>query len=316
MPQLMDHPISRTSAARRLPSSLTWVYRRDNLRSGTLMRGVQLSEMARVRFSGTIDVNFVELSEAASLSNAVLILTTSIINSITPEEVATLRRNASVVCADFLDYPPRDDIHEFVDVYIASSIRQERHLLDRYPGKMVHRVTHHVDPEIGVIRPPSDACRIGYFGEYRNALHRENLGAAIDFVQTNNSEVTDRSWLRKLNRYNCHYAVREHSLPRRNPPPDSFKPFTKGFTAAHCLSNIIVPADESDALFYLGSDYPYLLKDNALHSVNSIISKAVETFGGTEWNRGLEMMEEVRQRSSTSHIMVELTRLIDRIARL
>jgi hypothetical protein len=91
---------------------------------------------------------------------------------------------------------------------------------------------------------------------------------------------------------------------------DGFKPFLKGFTAAHCRANIIVPKGESDAIYYLSSDYPYLLADESLTSVLDMIERTKASFGGEEWRRGLEIMETVRQRSSPEQIGSEIEALI------
>jgi hypothetical protein len=102
-----------------------------------------------------------------------------------------------------------------------------------------------------------------------------------------------------------HYAVRN----RR--PIDGFKPFLKGFTAAHCRSNIIVPRSEGDAIYYLTSDYPYLLEDESLNSVSYMIARVRASFGSDEWRRGLEIMDSVRRRSSPDQVAGELEALID-----
>ena len=109
-----------------------------------------------------------------------------------------------------------------------------------------------------------------------------------------------------LRECNVHYALRK---ARRI---DGFKPFLKGFTAASCRSNIIVPRDESDARYYLGSDYPFILKDESLNAVLEMIEHAKSSFAGAEWRRGLEIMESVRQRCDPTQIASQLKALLAR----
>jgi hypothetical protein len=138
-----------------------------------------------------------------------------------------------------------------------------------------------------------------------NARYAAELQGKIDFCLVN-TKLAETSWIARLGHCNVHYAVRN----RR--PIDGFKPFLKGFTAAHCHANIIVPKTESDAIYYLGSDYPYLLKDEGLGSVLEMIERVKASFGGEEWNRGLEIMESVRRRSSPEQIGSEIEALLSR----
>jgi hypothetical protein len=62
----------------------------------------------------------------------------------------------------------------------------------------------------------------------------------------------------------------------------------------------------SDARYYLGSDYPYILKDETLNSVLEMIDYAKASFGGAEWQRGLEIMKSVRQRCEPAQIESEI----------
>ena len=88
-----------------------------------------------------------------------------------------------------------------------------------------------------------------------------------------NTRTAETNWFDRLRHCNVHYAVRN----RR--PIDGFKPFLKGFTAAQCHANIIVPKTEGDAIYYLGSDYPYLLEDDGLGSVLEMIERVKASFG-------------------------------------
>ena len=47
--------------------------------------------------------------------------------------------------------------------------------------------------------------------------------------------------------------------------------------------------------YYLGAEYPYILKHDALSSVVEMIDYAKASFGGHELASGLEIMKSVRQ---------------------
>ena len=287
------------------PPRLTWVCRdRFKAVASTLMRGYQLSEITRRRFTST-EVNYVDEHDLGAQSDSILILTKGFLAEACLDELAGLKERGNIVCADYVDDPVREELHDFLDVYVAASMTQFIHYSKRYADKLVHLITHHSDPRLKGIRGPGDYCNIGYFGEIVNARHACELQGTIDFCLTDTQQL-DTNWMTKLRHYNMHYAVRE---PRS---AKSFKPFLKGFTASQCHSNIIVPIDESDARYYLGSDYPYILRDSTLESVLQMIDYAKESFGGAEWRRGLEVMELVRQRCSATQIESEIRALLAR----
>ena len=294
-----------TGRRRDLAQRLTWVFR-DSFKTAasTVMRGRQLSEIAKACLANSV-VNCVDEYRLGEQTNSILILTKGFLKGACVDELAGLKERGNVVCADYVDDPERDELDDCIDVYIASSITQFLHYSNLYTDKLVHLVTHHTDPRLKDIKGPRDYCSIGYFGEIENAAYAAELQGVIDFCLTN-TQVLDASWVPRLRHCNVHYAVRK---------PNStvgFKPFLKGFTAAQCNSNIIVPRDESDARYYLGSDYPYILKDGSLSSVLEMIDYAKESFGTAEWHRGLEIMKSLRKRCGPAQIQSEIKALIAR----
>ena len=233
---------------------LTWVCRHAFRSSAsTVMRGQQLSEMAR-RLLADVEVSYVDETQLGAQSGSVLVLTKGFLKGATVDDLSELKERGNIICADPIDDPVRDELLDCVDVYIAASMTQFIHYSKQYADKLVHLITHHSDPRLNGIKGPDDRCRIGYFGEIANARYFNELRGTIDFclVDTTTANAT---WIPKLRECNVHYALRK---TRRI---DGFKPFLKGFTAASCRSNIIVTRDESDARYYLGSDYPFILKD-------------------------------------------------------
>jgi hypothetical protein len=303
----------KKSAANQAPSTpgssskrLTWVCRdKFSAVASTLMRGHQLADIARQQLEGKAEFEVVNETRVAEQRNAILILTKGFLKEATLDGLAQLKQQGNIVCADYVDDPERDDLHEAIDVYIAASIRQYIHCTERYPDKLVHLISHHADPRLSGIEGPSSYCNIGYFGEIVNARYASELQGKIDFCLVN-TKITDAGWIPRLGHCNVHYAVRN----RR--PIDGLKPFLKGFTAAHTRSNIIVPKAEGDAIYYLSSDYPYLLEDESLQSVLDMIDRVKASFASDEWHRGLEIMASVRRRSSPEQIGSELATLLTR----
>ena len=298
-----DQALSSSSCS---DKRLTWVCRdKFSAVASTLMRGYQLADIARQHLDGKAEIEVVNEKRVSEQRNAILVLTKGFLKEATLDDLAQLKQQGNIVCADYVDDPERNSLHEAIDVYIAASIRQYIHCSELYPDKSVHLVSHHADPRLSGMEGPKSYCNIGYFGEIVNARYASELQGKIDFCLVN-TKFADSGWIPRLGHCNVHYAVRN----RR--PIDGLKPFLKGFTAAHCHSNIIVPKLEGDAIYYLSADYPYLLEDESFQSVLEMIARVKASFGSEEWHRGLEIMESVRRRSSPEQIGSELEMLITR----
>jgi len=115
----------------------------------------------------------------------------------------------------------------------------------------------------------------------------------------------DPSWLAFLPLYNFHYAVRSgRSL-------DLHKPFLKGFTAAHSGSNIMIQASDTEAVQWLGADYPYLVQGSAdADQISHTLELAASDFGTARWEQALARMEHIRRRTSIERIAVEAIRAL------
>ena len=97
-------------------------------------------------------------------------------------------------------------------------------------------------------------------------------------------------------KYTCHYSVRP-----RGSYYSLYKPNTKISTAAAVGSNIICSYDNS-SLDLISVDYPYYTKSD-IKSVLNMVKYAKETFGGTVWKQGLDMMAKLKQRTSLETIV-------------
>ncbi|PWE28770.1 hypothetical protein DDZ14_18780 [Maritimibacter sp. 55A14] len=96
--------------------------------------------------------------------------------------------------------------------------------------------------------------RCGYIGDLQNALIPPGISDEVERVDVSYARDFTRS-LARIGGFTLHYGVRP--LPMSTSPgARQYKPFTKGFTAAACASNILVNREADDAVALLGDDYP------------------------------------------------------------
>lgn len=304
----VDFSVNRVNkAAQLLP--LVWGYHENHRHiASTVMRGKQLSSIASQLLAKWVSVKYLPSLDLINCSDSVIILTKGLLSEATPEFIQRLTGRNNVVLADFVDDPIRDELNDMLDGYIASSVKQYNHLLYKYPQKNIFHITHHVDPLIRDTHGPKDYCNIGYYGELICARYAKQLIGIIDFCQIHTDGRKNRTYLNRLRHSNVHYAVR-NDLPIKG-----FKPFLKGFTAAHCGANIIVQHDESDAMHYLGKDYPYMIYDTSLAKVKETIEYVHDSFGSKEWYYGLEIMESVREKSTQEYVANEVLLMLKRLS--
>lgn len=276
-----------------------WVlYGAQRVQSGsTLLRGQQLIEVLQTVVDETIDLLYSSFDE---IQNAIVILTKSYVAQHGVERVASLRARGNFVLLDLVDAQPSTAIVDAVDGLIASSIRAYRSYRILWPGKPTYHITHHVDLRLNGLRQEFETARIGYFGERLNTLITDQIARSVDFTPIDTSRPST-DWIDTLSRYNTHYAIRQS----RN--IDAHKPFLKGFVAAHYRANIIIQRNAGDASLYLGTDYPYLVSDIASEEeILTMVKHVRDSFGSPEWAYGLEVMKEVRARSSLDTVRREL----------
>ena len=132
-----------------------------------------------------------------------------------------------------------------------------------------------------------------------------NISCALLQPSQRSPEVARSRQLERTRRFDLHYAV------RRTCGIDGFKPFLKGFVAARCQADIIIQQDSGDALYYLGPDYPFLLrKDPTEDDILEMIDHACANFDGPIWKEGLDIMREVESRSSGTHVGQEIASML------
>jgi len=298
-------PRPRARATGRLP--IAFLSAASHARSAsTLLRGRQLSAMVATAYPETYDVRFTE--DAADLRDAVVVLTKGAMATLDPDAIAALgRRNiATIGCWD--DILPDPEKARIVDAHMTLAHRQTLALNRLFPETPAFLVTHHVNSQVPRGTPPEDRLRTGYFGDLENTVRPETLAGMIEFVGIDTRDVND-NWLTALPHYNCHWIV------RRKRPWDGWKPFLKGFVAARCGAVVVVTADDGDAPYYLGDDYPFYARSLAPPDLEMAMVGLAAAFAGPDWRRARDIMAQVAARSTDAQVCAEFRVMVDEVTR-
>lgn len=209
-----------------------------------------------------------------------------------------LRDAGCMVLMDFIDAPLVPAISAHADGFIACSALQSRHLRAAFPERPVVHIPHHVDLDIPATPCQWDNFACGYFGNPNNAAHlgalRDSGALTIWEAKTNNKN----GWYQALPNYNLHYAFRPRKMWGAG-----FKPFTKGFVAAHVGAAILVAESDDEATELLGADYPLRVPDETdAIAMQAIIDDLTARFGDAAWQVSRQRMNRLKEISSAGYI--------------
>lgn len=281
---------------------ITFLYSPEHTGTGsTVLRGQQLSGLVRDHYGMDRAVHY---SSDTDISDQIVVLTKGFLKTTTAETLQNLRKRNFLI-ADFVDDPPNAKLIGEIDALMASSQLGYKNYMNKFRDVATFHVTHHVDTRIPRCEEAAtESFRAGYFGELVNTIRSPEIEKQVSFNLVDTSKHT-HSWIDDLAGYNFHYAF------RRTRGIDGAKPFLKGFVAAHCGANMMIQASAGDAPFYLGSDYPYLMPDNAsAREIADALENIHENIGGKEWHYAREIMRDVAARSSIQHVMKEFDDMI------
>lgn len=294
-------PQSPGSASRRLlfafaPPGDAW--------PSALVRGHQMMEIVADTRSD-IECRAIALEDLWQRRGEWVVLTKSALLASARDIISGLQALGHRLIADFLDTRVDGDIASSVDLLLASSIAQERFFRLRFSHIPTLHVTHHVDLRVPPVAAPTDRARFGYYGKLANCLHVKEIADLVHIVDAN--DASDTRWMSRLSESNAHYAIRGPE------DPGAFKPFLKGFTAAHCGVPVIVDAADEEARYYLGSGYPFVIDDLSLGSVREHIKRFAGEYGTSTWESAVEAMRSVAARSSRRYVEQELRSVLNAI---
>ncbi|MFV2053142.1 hypothetical protein [Aliiroseovarius sp. YM-037] len=248
---------------------------------------------------------------ARNLDGAIVILLKNTLAAFTPQAVDVLRKSVRGLCIDHLDVPATEATLTLADVHIAASYKGEKILAARLAalsdnprGTQAVHLAHHADPRLRAADKAPTSFNIGYFGKLSNTIMPGSLQSGV-IIPDYGKDVDFGSAIEAMQQCPMHYGVRG---PVARPGVESkmAKPFTKGFNAAAVGANVLVNRQVDDATDYLGEDYPFLIENTSEAAISDGIAKAREMFGGREWVRGLDVMHDIRARTSPAAVVHQL----------
>lgn len=292
----MFFEVSKLIIGRKNTKNVYFVYNESFSQSGsTIMRVNQLSDIFRKHAGKEFTVKCTKAP--INVSNSVVILNKNSIRLYSSDQIDELRKTNKVLI-DPVDAKLDDRLAESVDGVIAASRSAYKDWGSRLKVP-VFLVDHHPDPRIKPVNRHRQ-FKVGYFGELDNTIFSPSLEKQIDFINVN-TRKQEMGWLKEVPSYTLHYAIRRYKSH------DGYKPFTKGFIAAICNSNIIISGDDHEALSWLGDDYPYVCRDTSIGGILEMVRYAKSSYGRSEWHQGLDVMRRVEHEVSSKNIANQLT---------
>jgi hypothetical protein len=271
------------------------------------MRTFQLAEIVK-KYLGS-KFNIVTCAQDFSISDSILIISKWLALTLTKEQANKLKSQGNKIIFDMVDTNIDQHRTDIADLVIASS----EGIANDYQ-KIINRdrvivIDHHVDPRVQALRHhPISQFKLGYFGEKENAYFTDKIAQKVDIFSIDTSSQRNNEWINSLNKYNIHYSI------RRTNDRYSYKPFLKGFTAAYCDSNIVVHEGDSEAIYWLGDDYPFIIRGpiNESNILNSL-DKFRGMFNTKEWYDGLKKMKEIKEKINDRHVAIQFEAMLRKV---
>jgi hypothetical protein len=249
----------------------------------------------------------VEFASELTGRNSIQILNKYAIEHFRAEDLLDSKTRNNRLIADPLDGVFEDNLLEPFDGVIAASLLQQEHYLATF-SKPVHYVGHHVDQRIALLpQPPSrSSFSIAYFGEITNARFPDALSERVIFHSVDTKKSDSTEWMGRLKDHPAHYAIR--ALVKEN----YFKPFTKGFIAAHCMAPVLVDEEDDEARRFLPDTYPYFTRTGTPGEIRTTIERMASDFeaNSPDWIFALESMRRVRKYCDSRLIVRQLHAVI------
>jgi hypothetical protein len=192
--------------------------------------------------------------------------------------------------------------------------------------KDISVIHHHWDPRISTARKENQSnLTFGFLGSVASLAHTDNflhyrtladkykvrfydteIGKDVsDLVNSDKKIVVNRDPNAMANLkidFNCHISIRKDSTPE-----SKFKTSAKVVTAS-ALNHNIITTYEYATKDILPEDYPFILKKTDLKSVNKMFDLVKEDFNDKKilWNRGLDIMKTIKEKTSLSKIVEDV----------
>jgi len=272
------------------------IFRSYNRRGSAVNRGQDISEQLKVL--GYDSEFLIGKSDDTDITNVWNTLHDSIvvfIKSCTSREFEILKRNNNILILDIVDAVANGDysIHDVCALPWTGIITPtiEMTIAINHINKNINAVfiPHHWDKRhlANIDKFNKDSFSLAYIGSlgHDGGLFYEEQIPELTIVNEWGAQTSTSPM------YTCHYSVR---------PSDTaqflFKPNTKISTAAAVGSNIVHSYDVA-AMNLVPPDYPYFTKSDST-SIRDTIEYAKETYGGAVWQYGLNIMADLKHRTS------------------
>ena len=267
-------------------------------RSGSsYLRSYELCAMARAdpRFrSLRLEVT----TSMEDLSNGIVILNKNALDVLRDDDLDRLKNRGNILMADPLDAVLSDGFLARFDCLIAAGVEQLAYYR-RHVATRAAYVAHHVDTRIPPIVPKTDRFSMGYFGEISHARYTRELHESVSFIKVDTKTASEIRWMDALAGHNAHYLI------RLKVEPEGFKPFTKGFIAAHCAAPVLVAHDDLEARHFLPPSYPYRADAERVDDVTSMIGRMRDDFMTAQWRLAQESMRGILEACSKATVSTQ-----------
>lgn len=271
------------------------------------MRGQQLSDLYAHHVADR-QVGFAPM-EFSQPRHSIVILTKAAGLTAERRFLNRLKDRDNLIVFDPVDGKLPSLADEYADLVLAASLAGLDAARRAHPGLRTELVLHHVDPRIEAMHVmPAEAFTVRYFGELFNTLITPILRRRVEYVQVTTRRPSS-AWLKRLPGTALHFAI------RKSIEADWVKPFTKGFVAAHTSSAILVHESETEAVRWLGPDYPFLVRGDADESaVLRALDYAADMYGTAAFGQAKARVNSLRDPSSGAVVARQLAavlRLLD-----
>ena len=217
------------------------------------------------------------------LDDSVVILNKSALAVLRDDDFDHLKDRGNILIADPLDAVMSDGSLAKFDCLIAAALEQLAYYRAHVATRTAY-IAHHIDTRIPPVASRPKRFSMGYFGEITNARYTRELGEYVSFVSVDTKAAEATGWMHELGGHNAHYLIRAIG------ESGSFKPFTKGFIAAHCASPVLVARHDLEARHFLPPSYPYIVDVDHVEDVKRVISRMRDGFMSAEWRLAKEAM--------------------------
>ncbi len=259
------------------------------------LRGVQVQKELKRK---NVNSRIISSKRIGKIKNSIIVF----VKHINKELCEIAKKNNNIIIYDILDGYDQAVELQLIDGLILST-ELSRNNFEKHENLVTKVIYHHIDTRLEkTIQPKnqSGTFNLAYIGNLPDKTDNVSFVDKlpnIELIETDTRYAKKTGWMKKIDTFNCHYAVRVDEIQRMS------KPLAKIGVAAICNSNIII-SKNSAATELLGDDYPYYTEDN-YESVKKVVDFAKSSYGSDVWNKGIEKMNELKHRLSLENIIYE-----------